>query len=413
MSSCKTCQPALDTCQSPAAPPSTLGTGSHAPSHATAQWPSTHNHAARASARTLLDGSSGVQADTPNPDVRLQAFLRAQKSVFTLLPHQPAAARAVAGVPSSWPLLGQESSGATPQEPPTHGLILADEMGLGKTVSVLSGIIARRSFDDGPVLIIGPSWSVIDQWYDHALRGGFTSEQIFLYKGASRGASLRTLNLFGAKGKRPYQTKAKKLKEQRAASRELARTAEGESVAAETARLRAAQEADDARRREATREQERQKKTRNKRAREKKKAPVPTAVANSVEWKRQAHNRALKAAAPEVERKRMRFFGGIAKVIKPFVPAKAMRKVPKLSKDELVDFEAARVDTDGAPSIAQPAGIVGGVMRRYQLVGLEWLLSMYDNGMHPILADEMGLGKTLQTISFLAALREVRPFYFL
>ena len=245
----------------------------------------------------------------------------------------------------------------------------------------------------------------------------FCSEHTLEDGGADEGSTLQRFaaawRALGAKGKRPYQTKAKKLKEQRAASRELARTAEGESVAAETARLRAAQEADDARRREATREQERQKKTRNKRAREKKKAPVPTAVANSVEGKRQAHNRALKAAAPEAERKRMRFFGGIAKVIKPFVPAKAMRKVPKLSKDELVDFEAARVDTDGAPSIAQPAGIVGGVMRRYQLVGLEWLLSMYDNGMHPILADEMGLGKTLQTISFLAALREVRPFYFL
>ena len=45
-------------------------------------------------------------------------------------------------------------------------------------------------------------------------------------------------------------------------------------------------------------------------------------------------------------------------------------------------------------------------MRSYQLEGLEWLTSLYENGLNGILADEMGLGKTLQTIAFLAFLRE-------
>ncbi|KAI5202096.1 SWI/SNF chromatin remodeling complex component [Aureobasidium subglaciale] len=40
------------------------------------------------------------------------------------------------------------------------------------------------------------------------------------------------------------------------------------------------------------------------------------------------------------------------------------------------------------------------------LEGLEWLTSLYENGLNGILADEMGLGKTIQTISFLAFLRE-------
>ncbi|KAJ1996076.1 putative ATPase [Coemansia sp. RSA 1358] len=53
----------------------------------------------------------------------------------------------------------------------------------------------------------------------------------------------------------------------------------------------------------------------------------------------------------------------------------------------------------------QPKSIVG-VMRNYQLEGMEWLASLYENGLNGILADEMGLGKTLQTIAFLCYLRE-------
>ena len=38
-------------------------------------------------------------------------------------------------------------------------------------------------------------------------------------------------------------------------------------------------------------------------------------------------------------------------------------------------------------------------MRDYQIAGLNWLISLHENGISGILADEMGLGKTLQTIS--------------
>lgn len=54
----------------------------------------------------------------------------------------------------------------------------------------------------------------------------------------------------------------------------------------------------------------------------------------------------------------------------------------------------------------QPKLITGGIMKEYQLEGLYWLVSLYENGLNGILADEMGLGKTLQTISFLAFLKE-------
>jgi SNF2 family DNA or RNA helicase len=37
--------------------------------------------------------------------------------------------------------------------------------------------------------------------------------------------------------------------------------------------------------------------------------------------------------------------------------------------------------------------------------GLNWLISLYENGINGILADEMGLGKTLLTISLLGYMK--------
>lgn len=54
-----------------------------------------------------------------------------------------------------------------------------------------------------------------------------------------------------------------------------------------------------------------------------------------------------------------------------------------------------------------PGFIKGGQMRDYQVAGLNWLVSLHENGISGILADEMGLGKTLQTIAFLGYLRHV------
>lgn len=50
---------------------------------------------------------------------------------------------------------------------------------------------------------------------------------------------------------------------------------------------------------------------------------------------------------------------------------------------------------------------IRGEMRDYQIAGLNWLVSLHENGISGILADEMGLGKTLQTISFMGYLRYV------
>ncbi|ERF73907.1 hypothetical protein EPUS_05919 [Endocarpon pusillum Z07020] len=54
----------------------------------------------------------------------------------------------------------------------------------------------------------------------------------------------------------------------------------------------------------------------------------------------------------------------------------------------------------------QPELVTGGQMREYQLEGLEWLKSLWMNGLCGILADEMGLGKTIQAISLIAFFKE-------
>jgi ATP-dependent helicase STH1/SNF2 len=54
----------------------------------------------------------------------------------------------------------------------------------------------------------------------------------------------------------------------------------------------------------------------------------------------------------------------------------------------------------------QPKMLQGGALREYQLEGVQWLVSLYNNKLNGILADEMGLGKTIQTISLIAYLIE-------
>ena len=56
----------------------------------------------------------------------------------------------------------------------------------------------------------------------------------------------------------------------------------------------------------------------------------------------------------------------------------------------------------------QPTILEGGELKNYQLHGLQWLVSLYNNNLNGILADEMGLGKTIQTISLICYLIEYK-----
>ncbi|KAH6779898.1 transcription regulatory protein SNF2 [Perilla frutescens var. hirtella] len=61
--------------------------------------------------------------------------------------------------------------------------------------------------------------------------------------------------------------------------------------------------------------------------------------------------------------------------------------------------------------IRQPSMLRAGTLRDYQLVGLQWMLSLYNNKLNGILADEMGLGKTVQVMALVAYLMEFKGNY--
>jgi len=44
--------------------------------------------------------------------------------------------------------------------------------------------------------------------------------------------------------------------------------------------------------------------------------------------------------------------------------------------------------------------VTGGNLKEYQLTGLQWLVSLYNNNLNGILADEMGLGTLLVVLFF-------------
>lgn len=82
------------------------------------------------------------------------------------------------------------------------------------------------------------------------------------------------------------------------------------------------------------------------------------------------------------------------------------RKTEKEEDADLLEEEVALDNGSESSSVYTSSPVfINGKMRDYQIQGLNWMISLYENSISGILADEMGLGKTLQTISFLGHLR--------
>lgn len=70
----------------------------------------------------------------------------------------------------------------------------------------------------------------------------------------------------------------------------------------------------------------------------------------------------------------------------------------KLMKRHEAAPPAKRARTDGPKSLTEmarrepPSLLTGAKLKPYQMDGLVWLTSLYENGLNGILADEMGLG---------------------
>ncbi|KAG9120325.1 putative DNA helicase ino80, partial [Ceratobasidium sp. 392] len=78
-----------------------------------------------------------------------------------------------------------------------------------------------------------------------------------------------------------------------------------------------------------------------------------------------------------------------------------------LDSDEL-NFQNPTSLTD--MTVSQPKMLMA-QLKEYQLKGLNWLATLYEQGINGILADEMGLGKTVQSISLLAYLAEAHNIW--
>lgn len=73
--------------------------------------------------------------------------------------------------------------------------------------------------------------------------------------------------------------------------------------------------------------------------------------------------------------------------------ASSGKKKRKTESDSAVTSPEA-IDLAPSPVFRQPSNLRGQLMP-HQLEGLQWLLSLWENGLNGILADEMGLGKVL------------------
>ncbi|KAF9532053.1 SNF2 family N-terminal domain-containing protein [Crepidotus variabilis] len=85
-------------------------------------------------------------------------------------------------------------------------------------------------------------------------------------------------------------------------------------------------------------------------------------------------------------------------------------------KAPLVDLDSDELNFQNPTSLMGPLTIgqpkmLMATLKEYQLKGLNWLATLYEQGINGILADEMGLGKTVQSISLLAYLAEAHDIW--
>ncbi|KAL3312937.1 hypothetical protein Ciccas_008468, partial [Cichlidogyrus casuarinus] len=83
---------------------------------------------------------------------------------------------------------------------------------------------------------------------------------------------------------------------------------------------------------------------------------------------------------------------------------KGEEKIQALTAEALSALPGGtEVSSQLAASVKVPF-LLYGQLREYQLIGLNWLATIYEKKLNGILADEMGLGKTIQTIALLGHL---------
>lgn len=97
-----------------------------------------------------------------------------------------------------------------------------------------------------------------------------------------------------------------------------------------------------------------------------------------------------------------------SQIISSSLVQKQTENSTKEDKDDSISLKKQKISNNGATRNAhgQPKSLTNVILKPHQLNGMNWLISLFENGLNGILADEMGLGKTVQTIALLAFLKE-------
>ena len=82
-----------------------------------------------------------------------------------------------------------------------------------------------------------------------------------------------------------------------------------------------------------------------------------------------------------------------------------------LMNENYTKFYYNMTHTNVEEIVDKPSLLEGGELKKYQQIGLNWMVSLYNNKLNGILADEMGLGKTIQTIALLCYVMEFKQNY--
>ncbi|XP_076952642.1 ATP-dependent DNA helicase DDM1-like [Bidens hawaiensis] len=114
-------------------------------------------------------------------------------------------------------------------------------------------------------------------------------------------------------------------------------------------------------------------------------------VEEAKEEKKKGRGKKRKAATPYNTRRAKTAVAAMLNRSEESTPAKDVN----LSKEERAEKEQSEL----VPLLT------GGKLKPYQIKGVKWLISLWQNGLNGILADQMGLGKTIQTIGFLVHLK--------
>ena len=98
-----------------------------------------------------------------------------------------------------------------------------------------------------------------------------------------------------------------------------------------------------------------------------------------------------------------------SKAFSQIISSSLVQQKTEEEKTDDDEHKAKRQKIETSPKLdtyKQPKSLVNVTLKPHQTIGMNWLISLYENGLNGILADEMGLGKTVQTISLLCFLLE-------